>query len=91
MWETYIRSTTLNKWAPALPETSICVCVCVCHASVRSKSHDAGLLLPDTAGGVSHTCTWIHNLQFVALGMGPFILPCTASNLEAQTFLPKAV
>jgi len=81
---TYIRSTTLNKWAPALPETSVCVCA-------TNKSHDAGLLLPDTAGGVSHMCTWIHNLQFVALGMDPFILPRTASILEAQISLPKAV
>jgi len=69
----------------------VCVCVYVCHASVTNKSYDAGLLLPDTAGGVSHMWTWIHNLQFVALGMGPFILPCTASNLEAQTSLPEAV
>ena len=62
--------------------------VCVC---ATNKSHDAGLLLPDTAGGVSHMCTWIHNLQFVALGMDPFILPRTASILEAQISLPKAV
>jgi len=59
---------------------------------VTNKSHDAGLLLlPATAGGVSHTWIWIHNLQFVALGMGPIILPCTGSNLEAQTSLPEAV
>jgi len=67
------------------------VCVCVCHASVTNKSHDASLLLPDTAGGVSKMWTWIHDLQFVALGMGPFILPHTASNIRAQTSLPEDV